>query len=107
MRFQIDIALQRGGFARDIRIHDDARVAIADIVRRGHVPILAGGTGLYFQALLRGLAPMPQADRVTMPRADGRKAAKGAAGAVFTTWRRMMGKGVRPVSIVFVIHANR
>ena len=40
----------------------DARAAIDDIVSRGRLPILAGGTGLYFQALLRGLAPMPAAD---------------------------------------------
>ena len=40
----------------------DARVAIDGIVARGKLPILAGGTGLYFQALLRGLAPMPEAD---------------------------------------------
>ena len=40
----------------------DARVAVADIVARGRTPILAGGTGLYFQALLHGLAPMPEAD---------------------------------------------
>lgn len=29
---------------------------------RGRIPILAGGTGLYFQALTEGLADMPQAD---------------------------------------------
>lgn len=40
----------------------DARMAVDDIVARGRIPILAGGTGLYFQALLRGLAPMPEAD---------------------------------------------
>jgi len=40
----------------------DARTAIADIVARGRIPILAGGTGLYFQALTEGLAEMPQAD---------------------------------------------
>jgi len=40
----------------------DARAAIAAIIARGNLPILAGGTGLYFQALLRGLSPMPQAD---------------------------------------------
>src|SRR3546814_11941689 len=40
----------------------DARAAIDAIVARGHLPILAGGTGLYFQALLRGLADMPAAD---------------------------------------------
>ncbi len=40
----------------------DARAAIEDIVARGRFPILAGGTGLYFRALLRGLAGMPGAD---------------------------------------------
>lgn len=40
----------------------DARAVIADIVARGKLPILAGGTGLYFHALLHGLSPMPQAD---------------------------------------------
>lgn len=40
----------------------DAGRAVADIVARGKLPILAGGTGLYFRALLQGLSPMPQAD---------------------------------------------
>lgn len=40
----------------------DARAAIDGILARGRVPILAGGTGLYFHALLNGLAPMPEAD---------------------------------------------
>ncbi len=40
----------------------DARAAIADIVSRDRLPILAGGTGLYFHALLHGLSPMPNAD---------------------------------------------
>jgi tRNA dimethylallyltransferase len=40
----------------------DARNALDDIAARGRIPILAGGTGLYFQALLHGLSPMPEAD---------------------------------------------
>jgi tRNA dimethylallyltransferase len=40
----------------------DARAAIDDIVARGRLPILAGGTGLYFRSLLTGLSQMPQAD---------------------------------------------
>jgi tRNA dimethylallyltransferase len=40
----------------------DAAAAVAAIVARGRIPILAGGTGLYFHALLQGLAPMPEAD---------------------------------------------
>ncbi len=40
----------------------DARLAMGDIVARGRIPILAGGTGLYFRALLQGMAPMPGND---------------------------------------------
>ncbi len=40
----------------------DAGRVVADIVARGKTPILAGGTGLYFRALLQGLSPMPEAD---------------------------------------------
>ena len=40
----------------------DARSAIASIVARGKLPIFTGGTGLYFRALIDGLAPMPEAD---------------------------------------------
>ncbi|MGY0650402.1 tRNA (adenosine(37)-N6)-dimethylallyltransferase MiaA [Luteimonas sp. A537] len=40
----------------------DARVAIDAIAARGRMPILAGGTGLYFRALLQGLSAMPSAD---------------------------------------------
>ncbi|HET6434346.1 MAG TPA: tRNA (adenosine(37)-N6)-dimethylallyltransferase MiaA, partial [Xanthomonadaceae bacterium] len=39
-----------------------AHKAIDDILARGRIPILAGGTGLYFRALQQGLSPMPQAD---------------------------------------------
>jgi tRNA dimethylallyltransferase len=37
----------------------DARVAIAGITARNRLPIVAGGTGLYFRALLEGLFPGP------------------------------------------------
>jgi tRNA dimethylallyltransferase len=37
----------------------DAAAAIAEARAQGRVPILAGGTGLYFKALLEGLAPVP------------------------------------------------
>lgn len=43
----------------------DARAAIDAIVARGRVPILAGGTGLYFRSLLEGLSQMPPADPAT------------------------------------------
>ncbi|HEV7270192.1 tRNA (adenosine(37)-N6)-dimethylallyltransferase MiaA [Pseudoxanthomonas sp.] len=40
----------------------DARRAMDGIAARGRLPVLAGGTGLYFRALLDGLAEMPAAD---------------------------------------------
>jgi tRNA dimethylallyltransferase len=33
--------------------------AIKDIVKRGKIPIVAGGTGFYIRALLEGLSPLP------------------------------------------------
>ena len=41
---------------------DDALNAIADIRASGQVPLLVGGTGLYFRALEQGLAVLPEAD---------------------------------------------
>jgi tRNA dimethylallyltransferase len=56
---------------------DDARVAIDGIVARGRIPILAGGTSLYFHALLHGLSPMPQADPALRARISAEAAALG------------------------------
>jgi tRNA dimethylallyltransferase len=39
-----------------------AHRAVAEIQSRGHVPILCGGTGLYFKAYLEGLGEAPSAD---------------------------------------------
>ena len=37
---------------------------ILDVMARGRVPIVTGGTGLYFKALTQGLAAVPHADTV-------------------------------------------
>jgi tRNA dimethylallyltransferase len=42
------------------RWRDLAERAIVEARTDGHVPILVGGTGLYFRALLQGLAPVPE-----------------------------------------------
>ncbi|CAK9886168.1 MAG: tRNA dimethylallyltransferase [Candidatus Erwinia impunctatus] len=39
----------------------DALIEMADIVARGRIPLLVGGTMLYFKALLEGLSPLPPA----------------------------------------------
>ena len=44
------------------RFREDARREIEDVFRRGRVPLLVGGTGLYFRALQKGLAILPAAD---------------------------------------------
>jgi tRNA dimethylallyltransferase len=46
--------------AADFR--NDALEVMSEIVARGRVPLLVGGTGLYFRALERGLSELPQAD---------------------------------------------
>jgi tRNA dimethylallyltransferase len=40
----------------------DALAAMAEITARGNIPLLVGGTMLYYKALLDGLAEMPSAD---------------------------------------------
>ena len=45
------------------RFVGDAQALIAQVQARGHVPLLAGGTMLYFKALFEGLDAMPAADR--------------------------------------------
>lgn len=57
----------------------DARKALDDIARRGKLPILAGGTGLYFHALLHGLSDMPEADAETRARIETEAGERGWA----------------------------
>lgn len=40
----------------------DARAAIDDIIAQGRIPLLVGGTMLYFKALLEGMSYLPEAD---------------------------------------------
>jgi len=55
----------------------DAVVAMREITAAGRIPLLVGGTMLYFQALQRGIAPMPAADPELRARLDKRAAAEG------------------------------
>jgi len=41
---------------------EKARVVIEDIWQRGGIPIVVGGTGLYFKSLTQGLSPVPEID---------------------------------------------
>jgi tRNA dimethylallyltransferase len=44
------------------RFRRDALQLISEVRGRGRVPLLVGGTMLYFRALTRGIAPLPEAD---------------------------------------------
>lgn len=50
---------------------------VRDIHGRGHVPLLVGGTMLYFRALLRGLAPLPRASAERRREIDARAVRSG------------------------------
>ena len=44
------------------RFRDDALQLMADITARGKIPLLVGGTMLYFKALQQGMSELPSAD---------------------------------------------
>lgn len=46
------------------RYRDDARAAMVDITANGKIPLLVGGTMLYYRALMGKLADLPDADPV-------------------------------------------
>jgi len=59
------------------RFRSDALVAAAEIRARGRVPILVGGTMLYFKALAEGLSALPRADPQVRARIDALASAEG------------------------------
>jgi tRNA dimethylallyltransferase len=59
------------------RFVSDAVACIAQIDARGHIPLLVGGTMLYFRALLQGIAPLPQASADLRRSIDERAARDG------------------------------
>ena len=58
---------------------DDALAAMAEISAAGRIPLLVGGTMLYFRALLDGLAQMPAADPQVRAELEAWAAAAGLA----------------------------
>jgi len=41
----------------------DALLAMQDITARGNIPLLVGGTMMYYKALIDGLSPLPESDQ--------------------------------------------
>jgi tRNA dimethylallyltransferase len=62
-----------------------ARAAIGEATARGRLPIIVGGTGLYFRALTRGLFEAPPSD----PEIRARHQAEAAATGVDTLYQRL------------------
>jgi tRNA dimethylallyltransferase len=59
------------------RFREEALAAMQEISARGEVPLLVGGTMLYYKALLEGLADLPQADPEMRARLDREALEKG------------------------------
>jgi len=59
------------------RFRADALALIEQIRARGHLPIIVGGTMLYFKALREGLDDLPQADPALRARIEADAAARG------------------------------
>ena len=59
------------------RFREDAVRLIGDIVARGRLPLLVGGTMLYFKSLREGLSDLPQADPQVRAALDERATAIG------------------------------
>jgi tRNA dimethylallyltransferase len=59
------------------RFRDDALAAMAEITAAGKVPVLVGGTMLYFRSLLQGLAELPKADPALRAAIDAEAALHG------------------------------
>ena len=61
------------------RFRDDALREMADITAQGRIPLLVGGTMLYFRALLNGLSTLPSADADIRTRLEAEAEADGWA----------------------------
>lgn len=61
------------------RFREDALAAMAEITSAGRIPLLVGGTMLYFRALEQGLAELPAADEQVRARLDAEMEQQGLA----------------------------
>ncbi|MGB5081994.1 MAG: tRNA (adenosine(37)-N6)-dimethylallyltransferase MiaA [Burkholderiales bacterium] len=59
------------------RFRDDALRLMREITTRGRIPLLVGGTMLYFKALREGLSELPESDAGVRARLDAEAATRG------------------------------
>jgi tRNA dimethylallyltransferase len=72
----VDVIEPSGAYSAG-RFRKDAIAAVEDILARGKLPLLAGGTMLYYRALAQGMDELPHADPAIRDALDGEAAAKG------------------------------
>lgn len=72
----IDLIDPRDAYSAAAFVNDATRL-IDDIRARGRLPLLVGGTMLYFHALQQGIAPMPAADAVLRAQLDAEARERG------------------------------
>jgi len=83
-----------------------ARTAIAEIRGRGRVPLVVGGTGLYWRALTEGLAELPPADDALRARlAADEEAAPGTLHARLTSVDPTSAARIAPRDLVRLVRA--
>ena len=89
------------------RFRTDAEAVIADVQRRGRLPVIVGGTGLYTRALLRGLDAAPPADMAFRRELAGLAARQGRAAlhAQLAATAPAVARGLHPNDEVRVIRA--
>ena len=66
----------------------DALRAMDEARENGRVPLLVGGTGLYFRALTRGLSGLPEADAGVRAALEAEARQRRLGGACTGAWRR-------------------
>ncbi|MBF0751600.1 MULTISPECIES: tRNA (adenosine(37)-N6)-dimethylallyltransferase MiaA [unclassified Pasteurella] len=62
-----------------MNFRDDALREMANITAQGKIPLLVGGTMLYYKALLEGLSPLPSADEAIRAEIEQKAARQGWA----------------------------
>jgi tRNA dimethylallyltransferase len=86
---------------------EDAQAALADAQREGRVPIVTGGTGLYFKALTQGLTAVPPTPPDLRAAVRARLAAEGpeALHAELATRDPASAARIRPADGVRIVRA--
>jgi tRNA dimethylallyltransferase len=72
----IDLIPPTGSYSA-ARFRDEATRLVSEIAARGRLPLLVGGTMLYFKALREGLSDLPQADPAVRAEIDAEAARQG------------------------------